>query len=109
MATFIVRVRDSREAIGVFAADDLDELCYLVDEVTDAPDCEYAEIENGGVIWPRKAGPLPVSAAWEKGQPPILQLIGTPEVTEAWFSALTAKDLEFEPLVADRDIIANEP
>lgn len=109
MATFIVRVRDNREAVGIFSAEDLDELLDLVDEVTDAPNCEYAEIESGGVVWLRKAAALPLSVDWEEAQPPVLQLIGAPEVTEAWFFALNDDDLDYEPLVAARDIIANEP
>jgi hypothetical protein len=109
MTTFVVRVRDSREAIGIFSADDREELCYLVDEVTAATDCEFAEIRNGGVIWPAEAGTLPVSADWEKEQSPLLQLVGRPEVSEAWFYALTDEDLVFEPLVEARDVVANEP
>lgn len=109
MTTFVVRVRASREAIGIFSADDLEQLCDFVDEVTDAPDCEYAVIRNGGVIWPAKAGVLPVSADWEQEQPPLLQLVGRPEVSETWFLDLIDEDLEFEPLVEARDMVANEP
>lgn len=111
MPSYIVRVRDSHEAIGIYSADDEDELRYFVDEITDIADCEFAQIRNGGVTWPAGgARKLPLTEVdWDRPQEPPLTIVGRPELNETWFLDLTDEKLVFQPLVSDRDIIANDP
>lgn len=43
-----VRIIDTRDLVGIFVADDEDDRAFIMDECTDAPGCEYAELPNGG-------------------------------------------------------------
>lgn len=109
MPCYLVRMIDNQEAVGVFVADDFDELIYVVDEVTDPSLCEYAEINNGGIMWPKGgARAVPVTGVdWEADVPPILELIGKTELTERWAIALIDDELEFLP-IALCEPIAND-
>lgn len=109
MATYLVRLKDTAETVGLFSAEDEDELSILIDELTDPSDCEYAEMPSGGITWPRHGVPFPIAGMnWEEEGRDPLSVIGTFSVTERWFFDLTGADLEFGPLFASGSA-ANEP
>lgn len=49
MTTYVVRVKDSKEFVGIYSANDEPELFWLVDQLTDPYICEYAWLTLGGV------------------------------------------------------------
>lgn len=58
-ATYVVRLAkepgEPAELVGLFVARDSNELYWLIDEVTDPSDCEYARAPNGfGITWADK-------------------------------------------------------
>lgn len=57
MATYIVRLFDSHEIVGIFTASTDMELGELVDECCETNETEYVEISNGGIFWPNKGAP----------------------------------------------------
>jgi hypothetical protein len=48
MPAYLVRIIDTRDMVGFFVADEMDELIVAVDECTDPGDCEYIEMPPGG-------------------------------------------------------------
>jgi hypothetical protein len=41
---YLVRLIKNRDIVGIFVADDIEELAQVVDEGTDVPYCEYLEL-----------------------------------------------------------------
>jgi hypothetical protein len=41
---YLVRLIKNRGIVGIFVADDIEELAQVVDECTDVPYCEYLEL-----------------------------------------------------------------
>lgn len=55
MKFYLVRVQETREAVGFFWARDNAELCMLVDEIMNPDDAEAREIGvGGGIRWSGK-------------------------------------------------------
>jgi len=105
-------MRDGGEAVGFFAVEDVEDLIFWVDEVTDPADCEYAEIGSGSIIWEGRAASLPLQFAEdgdEESSLSALAQIGPHDLGGTWTSALFSDELEYEPLVSDREIVANDP
>ena len=112
MPNYLVRIRENREAVGIFAVRDLDDLFYWIDEVTDVADCEFAEIGSGSIIWEDRAKAIPVDLddmPDDNDPTPILDSIGEHALGGMWFNGLTQTELEFTPCVEVADIAANEP
>jgi hypothetical protein len=57
VATYIVRLIDSHEIVGIFTASTDMELGELVDECCETSETEYVEISNGGIFWPKEGAP----------------------------------------------------
>ena len=51
MGTYIVRVADKNELVYFGAADSLNILRWLVDQVADPAECQYASVARGGLMW----------------------------------------------------------
>lgn len=51
MTFYAVRIAETHEAVGLLEAANLEQLWWLTDQVTDAGDCEYARISQGGIVW----------------------------------------------------------
>jgi len=58
MPTAIVRLKEDKQIVGVFAYPDEKELFWLVDEVTDPYGCEYVDFGYGGIVWYKQAETL---------------------------------------------------
>jgi hypothetical protein len=58
MATYLVRLQESNELVGIFWAENLFDLAFCIDEATDPYSCEYKKLAHGGIFWPR---PIDVS------------------------------------------------
>jgi hypothetical protein len=106
MPCYLVRIIDSKEAVGIFYVADIDELCEVIDEATDPGICEYALMPHGGVMWPRphaKAIPLG-DIEWEHEKTPMLELIGRIEPSQLWSRALIDTD-NFRPLLTPSHLL----
>jgi hypothetical protein len=68
---YLVRNIKSRDLVGIFVADDEDDLEFVMDECTDAPGCEYVELPAGGIMWESKAKPVPLDAGDDEKSPGI--------------------------------------
>lgn len=109
MPNFLVRLRENREAVGIFAVEDLDELMFWVDECTDPANCEYARIGSGSIIWEGAARQVPdPEYDWDIEPGPMLDIVGKHDLGGMWPQALFADDLVFTPCVDLRDIVAND-
>jgi hypothetical protein len=63
MPAYLVRLIETRDLVGIFVADDKDQVQLTVDECTDVPDCEYIELPDGGVMWESPAVRVPLDTA----------------------------------------------
>lgn len=98
MPNFLVRMIENHEAVGFFAVEDLDDLLFWVDEVTDPAGCEYAEIGSGSVIWNDAARRVPdPDHDWDKESRPMIDAIGQHDLGGMWPSALFSEGLVFTP------------
>jgi hypothetical protein len=60
MPAYLVRLCDTRDLVGFFFAEEVDQLELIVDECTDVPDCEYVELPLGGIMWESPAIDVPI-------------------------------------------------
>jgi len=51
MPAYLVRTIDEHDIVGIFVADEMNDLLVAVDECTDPDDCEYIELPVGGIMW----------------------------------------------------------
>jgi hypothetical protein len=90
MPAYLVRIIDTRDLVGFFFADDELRLELVVDECTDAPDCEYIELPEGGVMWETPAIDVPIEIDRESDDenniPPMPWSHAS--LTEGWWSVL---------------------
>ena len=107
MATYIVRLFDSHEIVGIFTASTDMELGELVDECCETNETEYVEISNGGIFWPNKGAPkVPtekrttsqtadnvsnIDEDEEEGFDPEVFLAGA-TITESWQEAIEPRN-----------------
>ncbi|MBH5397150.1 hypothetical protein HZZ13_05000 [Bradyrhizobium sp. CNPSo 4010] len=104
MPAYLVRIIETRDLVGIFVADDEDDLELVVDECTDVPYCEYVELPPGGVMWERPAKPVPLDPGDpEDGASPIEEFPWSgASLTEAWwFIAYGRDEVEWMPFVED--------
>ena len=82
MKIFVVRMIHNKEAVGIFACNDIERLFWLVDGCGNPYACEYTDAPQGGVYWPKPDMPPimhRVSATFqEPPEPPACTL------TEDW-------------------------
>ena len=60
MPAYLVRLIKNRDIVGIFVADELEELVEAVDGCTDIDACEFAELPLGGIMWTGPAIAVPV-------------------------------------------------
>jgi hypothetical protein len=60
MPTFLFRLIDTHDLVGIFVAQNIGRLADLVDECTEPDDCEFLRMPAGGVIWTSPAIPIPI-------------------------------------------------
>lgn len=58
MSGFLVRIRETREIVGFFAAPSIATLRSLVDEATDPNACDYRRHDEGGIFWSLPGTPV---------------------------------------------------
>lgn len=93
MQAYLVRLADTRDLVGFFVAEDVDELEVIVDECTDVPDCEYLELPEGGIMWESPAIDVPIevddddTAEEDETDTPELPWSGA-SLSESWWSVL---------------------
>ena len=58
MLVAVVRFQESHELVGLFVYTSMSDFFWLVDECCDPYECEYLNIEYGGVFFPKKADKL---------------------------------------------------
>ncbi|MGY4351239.1 hypothetical protein ACVWXM_007732 [Bradyrhizobium sp. GM7.3] len=104
MPAYLVRIIDTRDLVGIFVADNEDDLEIVVDECTDVPGCEYVELPAGGVMWESPAKPVPLNPGDpEEDASPVEDFPwGAASLTEAWwFVAYGRVEVEWTPFEAD--------
>lgn len=55
---YLVRTKEGREIVGLFAAPTIKELFWVIDECTNPNDCEYIKILTGGFMWCKGGTPV---------------------------------------------------
>lgn len=93
MPTYLVRLKSHKsnpgDLVGVFVADDPDELAEYVDECCDTFECEYTELPNGGGIYlPSPALPVPYDIP-EDGDGDFFK---GASICDTWFPYLIGRD-----------------
>jgi hypothetical protein len=61
MPTYLVRIIETRDLVGVFSADNIHQLIIIVDECTEPDECEYTRMGPGGIMWTSPAVPIPIA------------------------------------------------
>jgi hypothetical protein len=88
MPAYLVRLISNRDIVGLFAADDFDNLVVTVDECTDVSACEFLEMPDGGIIWSSPAIPVPIDLGDDEStEIPELPLQSA-ELSESWWSVI---------------------
>jgi hypothetical protein len=92
MPAYLVRLIDTRDLVGFFFAEDIDDLDVIVDECTDVPDCEYVELPEGGIMWESPAIDVPIeidkdSVEVDENDIPEMPWSGA-SLSESWWSVL---------------------
>ena len=62
MNVYLVRHQETCELVGIFAAHTREMLMDLVDQVTDPNICECRKMDEGGIMWERRAKRVPPAA-----------------------------------------------
>lgn len=104
MPAYLVRIIETRDLVGIFVADDEDDLEIVVDECTDVPECEYAELPGGGVMWESPAKPVPLDPGDpEDDTSPVEEFPWAgASLTEAWWFVVYGRaEVEWTPFEAD--------
>jgi hypothetical protein len=88
MPTFLVRIIETHDLVGIFVAQNIHRLAILIDECTDPGDCEFLRLPAGGVMWTSPAVPIPIERSDDNddlGDPdPVPWARAT--LTESWWS-----------------------
>jgi hypothetical protein len=60
MPVFLVRTIDKHDLVGIYAAPNVMDLAFLIDEAGDPNLCEYQRLGPGGVMWENPAARIPI-------------------------------------------------
>ncbi|WNV08900.1 hypothetical protein [Tardiphaga sp. 709] len=92
MPTYLVRIIETRDLVGVFSADNILQLIIIVNECTEPDDCEYARLSvPGGIMWTSPAIPIPIPRTDdEDGSEPDPMPWSEATDTERWWTICTA-------------------
>ena len=78
---FAVRFQDSHEAVGLYYASCIENLCGLIDETCDPSGCEFTEMPEGGVSFSPRCGTFPRDSDDEGDEGFVPEM---DEATESW-------------------------
>jgi hypothetical protein len=104
MPAYLVRLIKNRDIVGIFAADDETDLRTVVDECTDIPGCEYAELPPGGIMWESPAVPVPLDSGDPEDDDSEVQPFpwSSASLTERWWNfAYGFEEAEWIPFIVD--------
>ncbi|WP_441242505.1 hypothetical protein [Tardiphaga sp. 768_D3_N2_1] len=86
MPTYLVRIIETHDLVGVFSADNIVQLIDIVDECTEPDECEYTRMGPGGIMWGSPAIPIPIAIPEDAdGGEPDPMPWGEASVTETWW------------------------
>src|SRR5690242_2747420 len=94
MPAYMVRVEGTRDIVGFFFAETMEDLLYAVDECTEPDGCEYVEMPVGGIMWTSLAIPVPIDHRSDdpEDDDPEQELEKLPwaraELSEGWWSVV---------------------
>ncbi|MGF6309933.1 hypothetical protein ABIB82_004070 [Bradyrhizobium sp. i1.8.4] len=94
MPIYLVRTIKERDLVGIFAAPNVMDLAFLIDEVLDPDRCEYQRLPSGGIVWDSRAVSVPIEAAGDDDDPDedpeneVLVPWGGARSTETWSNFL---------------------
>jgi hypothetical protein len=114
MPAYLVRLIDTRDLVGFFFAEEVDQLSIIVDECTDVPDCEYVELPDGGIMWESPAIDVPVeidrdSSGPDEGDVPEVPWPGA-SLSESWWSVFYGyTDEQWTKFVPDHPLKPRPP
>jgi hypothetical protein len=60
MPTYLVRIIETHDLVGVFSVDNIRQLIMIVDECTEPDACEYTRLGPGAIMWTSPAIPIPI-------------------------------------------------
>jgi hypothetical protein len=86
MPAYLVRLIESRDLVGFLFADEPDDLLMIIDEITDAADCEYVELPDGGIMWGSPAIQVPIEIDKDSENPD--DDIPGAAFSESWWSEI---------------------
>jgi hypothetical protein len=103
MSGYLVRLIKSRDMVGFFAADDVDDVEIAVEECTDPFACEYVELPPGGIMWTSPAVPVPFDLSNRVEGTEIEGLPGEKaELSEMWWGVVYGyTDVDWTPFDPD--------
>ncbi|SFN80818.1 hypothetical protein SAMN05216573_12256 [Bradyrhizobium sp. Rc3b] len=97
MPAYLVRIIENRDLVGIFIADDEDDLAFVMDECTDAPGGEYVELPAGGIMWDSPAKPVPLQTGDPEdmeSEPEEFPWAGASLTERWWYIAYGMEDVE---------------
>lgn len=95
MKTYLVRMIEDQQLVGIIVANSIEFLRDCVDEVIDPNICEYATMPEGGIHWSNRAPRIPVQGPWdENGELPRGHDIPwrKASISECWHDSLYTDD-----------------
>jgi hypothetical protein len=101
---YLVRIIETRDLVGIFVAEDEDDLAIAVDECTDVPDCEYVELPAGGIMWTSPAKPVPLQTGDpedDESEPEEFPWAGASLTERWWYIAYGMDEVEWTPFADD--------
>lgn len=89
MPTYLVRIIETHDLVGIFSVDNIHQLIVIVDECTEPDGCEYARMRPGGIMWTSPAIPVPIARPEDSdGSEPDPMPWADATVTERWWDFL---------------------
>lgn len=97
LSVYIVRRTQTHGLLGIFAVRDLESLALQIQNCAEPEECEFCEIDTGGIIWPATGGrkmpaePGPmddiIDEAEDQEDPDPLKLLAGAILTDSWQEA----------------------
>lgn len=108
MPIYIVRRTETHGLLGIFAVGELSDLGRHIGDCASPAECQYAEIDSGGVLW-AKPGGRKIPAGQDGAEPEIdeaedqedldpLQLLRGASLTESWQEAFYEDQHDWRPV-----------
>ena len=101
MNTYLVRLKNNREIVGLFVSPSDDMLWEFVDECCDAHDCEFVKLPPGGLYLGTAAAPtIPTEVEYPEDEKDIPDWFAGATLSELWIDIFFSKasDPEWQPV-----------